>query len=152
MEPSSKPSPSGRGLGEGEASGNALTPALSRGEKERTGESGAPAIARRGDRLAPFLRRPQTDVERTLWFEVRDRRLGGVKFRRKVPLGPYVVDFPCLEARLIVELDGGQHGGPGDAARQDWLERNGYRVLRFWNNDVSGNLEGVLRRIARALG
>jgi very-short-patch-repair endonuclease len=71
-----------------------------------------------------------------------------------VPLGDYVVDFACLEARLVVEVDGGQHGEQGkrDAARTAWLEAQGFRVLRFWNNEVLGNTDGVIETIRRALG
>ncbi len=97
---------------------------------------------------ARALRRNQTDVERTLWLALRDRRLCGAKFRRHVPIGPYIVDFLCAEQRLIVELDGGQHGTPSDAVRQTWLETQGYRVLRFWNNAVADNLPGVLSTVA----
>jgi very-short-patch-repair endonuclease len=125
-----KPSPSGRGLGEGSAASTAL--------------------ARRGDNLASSLRQRQTDVERKLWLELRDRRLCGAKFRRQAPVGPYVVDILCLEARLTVELDGGQHADE-HCARQQWLESQGYRVLRFWNNEVIENLPGVLVVIAEAL-
>ena len=93
------------------------------------------------------LRRDQTDAERRLWFSLRDRRLVAAKFRRQVPIGPFVVDFLCADARLIVEVDGGQHAEE-DPARQRWLEQSGYRVLRFWNNEISHNLEGVLQSIA----
>src|SRR3954454_10860612 len=93
---------------------------------------------------ARTLRRSAPTTERTLWTLLRDRRLGGAKFRRQVPIGPYVVDFLCAEARLVIELDGGQHGGPEDAVRQFWLEAQGFRVRRFWNNEVTSNLEGVL--------
>ncbi len=71
--------------------------------------------------------------------------------RRQAPIGRYVVDFLCLEAKLVVELDGGQHGGADDKARQASLEAEGYRVLRFWNNDVVTKIDGVLVTIAEAL-
>ena len=90
------------------------------------------------------LRRNQTHVERLLWRAPRDRQLGGMKFRRQVPIGAYIVDFLCLEAMLIIELDGGQHTSETDEPRQTWLEQQGYRVLRFWNNEVTENLVGVL--------
>jgi very-short-patch-repair endonuclease len=95
------------------------------------------------------LRRDQTDAERKLWFRLRDRRLGGLKFRRQVPIDHYVVDFCCESARLIVELDGGQHAlrSEADAARTKTLEARGYLVLRFWNNDVLQNTDGVLQNI-----
>jgi very-short-patch-repair endonuclease len=98
---------------------------------------------------ARTLRRDQTDAERRLWFKLRDRRLNGLKFRRQMPVGNYIVDFCCESARLIVELDGGQHGMPAskDAARTATLEAKGYLVLRFWNNDVLKNVDGVLESI-----
>jgi hypothetical protein len=75
----------------------------------------------------------------------------GAKFRRQVPVGPYIIDFLCIQARLVIELDGGQHGTEADALRDAWLRAQGYVVLRFWNNDVLGNLDGVLQTIAGAL-
>ena len=91
----------------------------------------------------------QTDAERILWFRVRNRRLGGLKFRRQVPIGNYIVDFCCEAARLIVELDGGRHVERTieDAKRTADLEAYGYLVLRFWNNDVICNIDGVLETI-----
>jgi very-short-patch-repair endonuclease len=99
------------------------------------------------------LRQDQTDAERVLWFSLRDRRLGGWKFKRQVPLGRFVVDFLCADARLIIELDGGQHATQSirDAARTRELETMGYLVLRFWNNDVMSNRDGVLETIASTL-
>ena len=90
-------------------------------------------------------------MEQRFWLAVRDRRLGGFKFRRQATIGPFVVDFLCVERRLIVELDGGQHGDKADRRRQAWLEAQGYRVLRFWNNEVLGNWEGVLEVVLSAL-
>ena len=83
------------------------------------------------------LRQSATDAEQALWELVRDRRLGGYKFRRQVPLGPYVVDFLCREKRLIVELDGSQHQDRAayDAERTAWLAARGYEVLRLWTNE-----------------
>ena len=95
-----------------------------------------------------------TEAERLLWSRLRDRRLGGLKFRRQVPLGPYIVDFLCPEKRVIVEIDGGQHNLPDercrDLERTRFLEAKGYKILRFWNNEVLGNLEGVLTVILAA--
>jgi len=108
------------------------------------------AVNRPSNVRAVRLRHNQTDVERKLWLAVRDRRLLDAKFRRQVPIGPYVVDFLCLDAKLIIELDGGQHADE-DSARQTWLEQNGYRVLRFWNNELTTNFEGVLATIAGVL-
>ena len=99
------------------------------------------------------LRARQTEAERLLWLLLRDRRLNGAKFRRQVPIGNYIVDFVCQEAKLIVELDGGQHADQVayDAARSEWLAGVGYRVLRFWNNDLTENEEGVLTAILNEL-
>ena len=94
-----------------------------------------------------------TDAEQALWRSLRDRQVDGYRFRRQVPIGRYIVDFACLEKGLIVEVDGGQHAinQDDDKTRDAWLEKEGYRVLRFWNNEVLGNREGVLVRISEAL-
>jgi very-short-patch-repair endonuclease len=99
------------------------------------------------------LRRDQTNAERMLWFRLRDRRLNGWKFRRQFPVDRYVVDFFCADAHLIVELDGGQHAArtDADAQRTKVLEAMGYMVLRYWNNDVMQNIDGVLEDIYAAL-
>jgi very-short-patch-repair endonuclease len=98
------------------------------------------------------LRLDATDAERRLWYRLRSRQIDGAKFVRQERIGPYVVDFVCRELRLIVELDGGQHAtDPRDAVRDKWLSDRGYRVLRFWNNDVLSNTEGVLESIAANL-
>ena len=104
--------------------------------------------------LARELRRRSTDAERKLWQLLRDRQIDGVKFRRQRSVGRYIVDFISFEARLIVEVDGGQHASTTilDKERSEWLESKGYRVVRFWNNDVLGNPEGVIDAIRRALG
>ena len=92
---------------------------------------------RRTVRLERRLRGQQTDAERKLWFAVRDRRLNGFKFVRQEAIAPFVVDFVCREKRLIIEVDGGQHSGnSSDVARDTFLTREGYRVMRFWNHDV----------------
>lgn len=101
---------------------------------------------------APELRREMTDAERALWRVLRERQVEGRKFRRQVPLGAYVADFACLEAKLVVEVDGGQHGDARDAHRDRWLREQGFRVLQFRNNEVAGNLEGVYQRVVDALG
>jgi very-short-patch-repair endonuclease len=93
------------------------------------------------------LRRDATDAERLLWRELRNRRLGGLKFRRQASIGNAVPDFFCAEKRLVIEVDGGQHSDEKDAARTAKLEAAGCRVIRFWNNDVIENLDGVLERI-----
>ena len=91
-----------------------------------------------------------TPQERALWHVVRDRRLEGVKFRKQMPVGiRYVADFASVELRLIVELDGGHHGeaAEADAARTEVIETFGYRVVRYWNNDVDHNLDGVVEAL-----
>ena len=98
------------------------------------------------------LRREATDAERALWVELRDRRLGGRKFRRQWSLGPYIADFCCLDSRLVVEADGGQHRPEIDRDRTRYLEAKGFRILRFWNNDVLTNMNGVLEVILMAAG
>jgi very-short-patch-repair endonuclease len=102
---------------------------------------------------ARALRRNMTDAERKLWQHLRDRQTGSCKFRRQVPIGPYIVDFICFEKGLIVELDGGQHAEQEeyDAERTKWLQSRGYRVLRFWNNDVMTDVEVVKEEIYRNL-
>jgi len=93
---------------------------------------------------ARSLRANITNAERKLWYALRDRRFARYKFRRQVPVGPYIGDFDCYSARLVIEVDGGQHAGSARDARRDrWFAQNGFRVLRFWNNDVLKNLEGV---------
>ena len=106
--------------------------------------------------LKPYarrLRRAQTDAERRMWMLLRDRRLSGFKFRRQHTIGAYIADFCCPEAGLIIEIDGGHHASNrnADATRSRALEVEGYRVLRFWNNEVLGNTAGVLQRIVEAL-
>ena len=104
-------------------------------------------------KTARRLRRNQTDAERILWFRLRDRRLNGWKFRRQFPVDHYVVDFFCADAHLIIELDGGQHAvrTDADAQRTKVLEAMGYMVLRYWNNDVMQNIDGVLEDVYTAL-
>jgi very-short-patch-repair endonuclease len=103
--------------------------------------------------FARRLRRNQTDAERVLWFRLRDRRLAGLKFNRQVPIDRFVVDFVCKDVKLIIELDGGQHGDDGerDANRTEVLEGMRYIVLRLWNNDVLRNTDGVLEEILRTI-
>ena len=96
------------------------------------------------------LRREPTEAENRLWSILRARQLEGAHFRRQHPIPPYVADFACVTARLVVEVDGGQHG-TADAARDAYMTRHGWRVLRFWNNEVLENLDGVAQRIAELL-
>jgi very-short-patch-repair endonuclease len=100
--------------------------------------------------LARSLRHTPTEAETRLWARLRRKQLAGIRFRRQHPLGRYVVDFFCAEAKLVIEVDGGQHAEDTDT-RTRWLEGRGYRVLRFWNNDVLANTEGVLLMILAAL-
>jgi very-short-patch-repair endonuclease len=95
-----------------------------------------------------------TDAERLLWSRLRQRQLHGYKFRRQMPIGSYIADFACLEARLMIELDGSQHQEQRgyDQQRDDWLQQQGFQILRFWNNDVFNNIEGVLTVILERLG
>jgi very-short-patch-repair endonuclease len=99
--------------------------------------------------LSRNLRKRQTDAENLLWLHLRRKQLEGLRFRRQHPLGRYIADFVCLEKRLILEIDGGQHAVEKDRdnERDHWLMAEGYRILRFWNNDVLTNIEGVLETI-----
>jgi len=100
---------------------------------------------------AKRLRANTTPHERALWRALKEIPVDGTHFRRQAPIGPYVVDFFCPAKRLIIELDGGHHNedetARRDRERQAWLESQGYRVVRFWNSDVTGNLTAVLERI-----
>ena len=104
---------------------------------------------------AKMLRKRQTDVERLLWSHLRSKRMEGVKFRRQHPFGPYIIDFISLEAKLIIELDGGQHSTGStlekDKIRDQYCRDKGFKVLRFWNNEVIENKEGVLTVIRQAV-
>lgn len=126
--------------------------------REREGAAGR----RKGEGVAGYdkptltrakrLRREMTDAEQKLWSALRGSQLGGAKFRRQQPIGPFIADFVWQERRLIIEADGGQHeGSSADLRRTAFLESKGYRVLRFWNNDILNNLDGVARLIANSL-
>lgn len=99
------------------------------------------------------LRRAQTDAERKLWTRLRDRQIGGAKFRRQHSVGPFITDFCCVERGLVIELDGGDHAVEiaADQKRSIFLKNAGYRVLRFWDNEVLTQLEVVLEEIVRLL-
>lgn len=105
--------------------------------------------------LAKALRKTSTDVERLLWSRLRAGRFENMKFRRQHPIGSYIVDFVCLERKLVIELDGGQHAMPEeimkDRRRDVWLEKEGYMVLRFWDNEVLTNTDEVLEVIRERL-
>lgn len=102
--------------------------------------------------FARGLRKNETDAERLLWSKLRAKQMFGLKFRRQQPIGPFVADFICFEIRLVIELDGGQHATDviHDEQRDRWFAENGFHILRFWNNDIFGNLDGVLARIESA--
>ena len=98
------------------------------------------------------LRRNMTDAELHIWRQLRERQVLGCKFRRQHPVGPYVADFASIDAMLVIEVDGGQHAeSAADIRRTRFIEASGYRVLRFWNNDVLTNIEGVMLVIHAAL-
>ncbi|MDR3472020.1 MAG: DUF559 domain-containing protein [Devosia sp.] len=108
-----------------------------------------PPPAYRG--FAKSMRTQATDAERRLWQLLRAHRLGGLKFKRQVPMEGFIIDFVCFEAHLIVEVDGGQHSGStADASRDKHLAAFGFRVLRVWNNEVLNNPEGVAATIRAA--
>jgi very-short-patch-repair endonuclease len=112
------------------------------------------AMIDRQQEFARQMRAQPTDAERVLWQRLRhDIALTGSHFRRQAPVGPFIVDFASRKAKLVIELDGGQHDWQqaSNAMRTSRIEAAGYRVLRFWNHDVLGNLEGVLNEIQRAL-
>jgi very-short-patch-repair endonuclease len=108
---------------------------------------------RKAVQRARELRINPTDTERKLWHHIRDKQLENYRFRRQRPIGKYIVDFICLEANLVIELDGGQHAEQQqyDDARTKYLTAQGLHVLRYWNNDVMQNIEGVLQDIRAAL-
>jgi very-short-patch-repair endonuclease len=131
----------GGGLGGGDVSGRAGR------DVKKHPIDGAGARAR-------TLRQNMTDAERQVWQILRAQQMKGHRFRRQVPIGRYIADFVCHEARLIVEIDGGQHDrlSPREAERSGFLQNQGYRILRFWNNEVVANLDGVHETIDDELG
>ena len=104
---------------------------------------------------AQQLRNRATDAEKVLWQRLRDKQLSGYRFRRQAPIGDFIVDFACYTPRLVIELDGGQHAQAAqqkhDATRTGWLEGQGFRVIRFWNNDALENTDTVVMEIIRVL-
>ena len=117
---------------------------VTRGDPGYGGDSGVTNTKR-----AQGLRRYPTEAEQRLWQKLKRRQLAGMKFRRQQPIGPYFVDFVCLECGVIIEVDGGQHPQRAsyDMERTRWLEAQGYRVLRFWNSDVLANTDAVAQVI-----
>ena len=102
--------------------------------------------------IAKNLRKQSTDAERKLWQHLKAKQLQGLKFRRQSPMGNYVLDFICYEKNLVIELDGGQHSieHRKDELRDNWLKQQGFKVLRFWNNEVLTNTAGVLEVIRKS--
>jgi len=100
-------------------------------------------------KLAKNLRNNPTDTENALWLYLKNKQIEGVKFRRQQPIGNYIVDFVSFEKQLVIELDGGQHSETvhSDEARDEWLRKEGFTVLRFWDNEIFENREGVLEII-----
>jgi len=101
------------------------------------------------NKLGKALRKRPTEVERLLWKHLRMRQMEGFKFRRQQPIDKYIVDFVCFENRVIIEVDGGQHSAEKDIERDSYLKRHGFKVLRFWNNEVLTNISGVLEVIRK---
>jgi len=101
--------------------------------------------------FARQLRANMTDAEQQLWRRLRGRQLADCRFRRQCPIGPFIADFACVEKRLIVEINGGQHNPTADSSRDAWFECHGWRVLCYWNHDVLGSTEDVLADILRTL-
>jgi len=137
FRPSPRPSPRKRGEGV-----NTPLPPAGEGQGER-------ALLQNAKQLRSSL----TDAEQRLWYHLRAHRFMGLKFKRQKPVGRYIVDFVCVERRLVIEPDGGQHAEQQtyDRERDAWLRGEGYTVLRFWNNEVMQELEGVLEIIRLAL-
>ena len=133
-------SPAGRRWPEGSDEGAAVN-----GEDIMKRRPGKTLQARR-------LRKEDTEEEFRLWSELRNRRLNGYKFTRQIPLGPYVVDFLCRAVALLIEVDGAHHAGsPADVQRTEWLNQQGYSVLRFWNHEILRERDPVLETILAAL-
>lgn len=105
--------------------------------------------------LARTLRKSQTPQEQKIWNLLRNRQLFGYKFKRQYPIGNYIVDFVCRERKLIIEIDGGQHNTSKnieyDSQRSEFLQSRGFTVIRFWNNDIDNNIEGVYKEITKSL-
>ncbi|CAO3453832.1 hypothetical protein [Azospirillum argentinense] len=133
-----------------------LVPSPAQRGRVRVGVYGSRRVMARNPTLklrARDMRAQPTDAERELWRYLRHGQLGGWKFRRQHPLPPYILDFACLDVCVAVEVDGGQHADSTyDSTRDEHLRHHGWRVLRFWNNDVLNNPEGVAATILAAIG
>jgi len=147
-------SAAGEGSGDGVARGGwgSHRPSPDRSLRSRPSSPVKGEGKREHVRRARALRSRMTNAERKLWYALRDRRFQSFKFRRQVPIGRFIADFICFEARLVIEVDGSQHADSlRDRYRDRWFGANGFRVLRFWNNDVLSNLEGVVTVLADTL-
>lgn len=103
-------------------------------------------------RRATALRKRTTEAEQRLWYHLRRRQLSGARFRRQVPIGPFIADFASLESSLIIEVDGSQHrDNAKDAHRDHYLRQRGFRILRFWDNEVLQQTDAVLEVVRRSL-
>ncbi|RYM11771.1 endonuclease domain-containing protein [Sphingobium cupriresistens] len=100
---------------------------------------------------ARALRNNATGVERALWHVISARKISGIRFNRQVPIGQFICDFVARSIGLVIEVDGGQHNDEVDAERTRYIEAQGFRMIRFWNNDVLGNIEGVIEEIERVI-
>ena len=102
------------------------------------------------------LRKNMTPQERKIWSIIKNRQFYGYRFRRQFPIGKYIVDFVCRETKIIIEIDGGQHNEPKDILydkeRTEYLNKSGYTVLRFWNNEIDNNISGVYERLKEIFG
>jgi 16S rRNA (uracil1498-N3)-methyltransferase len=136
------PSPTGQGRGGGRDPQD---------RSQRPAGGGRPTPNAKALAHAKRMRQEPTEAERRLWSILKSLKEPGFHFRRQTAIGPYVADFACLSKRLVVEADGGGHGGMRDLARDAWLETNGYRVLRFWNNEIVENPDGVGEAVLAAL-
>lgn len=105
--------------------------------------------------IARNLRKNKTKEESILWQLLRNRQFMGLKFKRQFPIGSYIVDFVCEEKKLVIEIDGGQHNIPdnikADEARTNYINSKGYRVIRFWNNDINQNIQGVYETLLNVI-
>jgi very-short-patch-repair endonuclease len=117
------------------------------GEGQGEGTKHRPSTKR-----ARHLRQAQTTAEKLFWHGVKAKRFESYKFRRQFPIGDYFVDFACVSAKLVVEIDGGQHcDSVADVKRTEYIERKGYKVIRFWNDEILRNIEGVLTSLSLTL-
>jgi len=131
-----------------------ITQAPSPALRERAGErdNNASVFHRKSTYKARTLRQSQTEAEEAFWNQVKAKRFQGLKFKRQVPVGIYTVDFICIEEKIIIEIDGGQHNeNAQDDARTKYLCNKGYKVIRFWNNEVLGNINGVMLSLSLTL-